>query len=222
MKYHEYVCFLRDMDLTPNQLVVFDALKNEISDQIIEGYDGLIIGGNGDYSVLQEYDFIPGLEKLLKHCYEIDFPVFGVCFGMQLMAKLFGGQVVSEKKLRETQTVVCQKNENGEKSLLYKGLPEEFPVQAFHNDTVVKLPEGAIATCSGPNKESFYAMEFVGKKMFGVQFHLELTKEDCMIRLNHYMANYVDGGNEEYEQIKSNTHETKEVGLMLKNFLQVV
>ena len=54
--------------------------------QVAPGYDALLVGGASEASVLEpeNYPSVPHCINLLRHCIDVDFPVFASCFGFQL------------------------------------------------------------------------------------------------------------------------------------------
>ena len=72
--------------ITPNQLK-----KLENFDKI----KGLILSGGPSSVVSKKYQTIP------KKIFDKKIPILGICYGLQLIAKLFGGKIKPSKKSRE-------------------------------------------------------------------------------------------------------------------------
>lgn len=126
---------------------------------------GLIFSG-GPASVYD--DGAPRLEGNYRDFF--DCPILGICYGFQLLAKEFGGEVRPSHN-REYGHSRLRVTRSG--SPLFKGLPEEFDVWLSHGDYVTKIPEGfrPIAETSG----ALNAFENLSTRIFGVQFHPEVT-----------------------------------------------
>ncbi len=100
---------------------------------------------------------------------ELGVPVLGICFGHQLMAKLLGCPVTTGQSGEYGKEVI-----HGSDSPLFTGLPREHVVWYSHGDEVKKLPEGFRVigkTEHGP----LAAMEHPAKKLYGLQFHPEVS-----------------------------------------------
>jgi GMP synthase (glutamine-hydrolysing) len=100
--------------------------------------------------------------------FELGVPVLGICYGMQLMAKMLGGDV--EKASNREYGRVEIELKKGE---LFKDINENSQCWMSHTYYVNKLPEGFISTAnteSCPNA----AMENSEVKHYGVQFHPEV------------------------------------------------
>jgi GMP synthase (glutamine-hydrolysing) len=116
--------------------------------------------------------------------FSLGIPVLGVCFGLQLIAHLLGGKVVSGKKeygptkikIKNTQVKVT------------KDLPKEFVVWMSHGDEVVKLPKGFKVFGSTENVP-FAMVGNLEKYIFGLQFHPEVEHTEFG---NKILKNFVD------------------------------
>ena len=95
--------------------------------------------------------------------------MLGICYGLQLIAKLKGGRVqrlgVAEYGGRQV-TVTRQ-------GPLFAGVPTEMPCWMSHGDSVVEVPEGFAVTATSPNMP-VAAMENTSCGLYGVQFHPEV------------------------------------------------
>lgn len=99
-----------------------------------------------------------------------EFPVLGICYGMQLIAKHMGGKV-SKSKSREYGKASLYIDNNHD---LFEGLWLEMQIWMSHGDSVSELPEGFIqlghtSTCE------YAAIGNPLKKIFGIQFHPEVS-----------------------------------------------
>ncbi|WP_110930407.1 glutamine-hydrolyzing GMP synthase [Paenibacillus bouchesdurhonensis] len=101
--------------------------------------------------------------------YDIGVPIFGICYGMQLMAHQLGGKVERAAKREYGKADV----NFAEHSALTKGLESKQTVWMSHGDHVVELPEGFVVDAS---TEHAPIAGFVNKerRMYGVQFHPEV------------------------------------------------
>lgn len=109
--------------------------------------------------------------QIEKEIIDMGIPILGICYGMQLMSKIYGGRVVSGKK--EYGPAVLNLKSIVKELSAGKALPNEFTVWMSHGDEVKKPFKGA--KILGSTEDVPYA--FVGnvkRKLYGVQFHPEV------------------------------------------------
>ncbi|MGO0122249.1 glutamine-hydrolyzing GMP synthase [Desulfothermobacter acidiphilus] len=126
---------------------------------------GLILSG-GPASVLD-----PGAPTIDPELLRLGIPVLGICYGMQLLAHLLGGQVGSGGVLREygrTEINLVHP------SLLWEGIDSPTSVWMSHGDLVIQVPPGFVITASSP-VVTVAAMEQPSHKWYGLQFHPEVA-----------------------------------------------
>ncbi len=126
---------------------------------------GIILSG-GPASVYDQD--VPGLDPSLL---ELDVPIFGICYGMQLLAHAGGGAVESGKREygRATMKVL-------ESDRLFAGFEEGEGITVWmsHGDHVNAPPAGyrAIGTTESLPVAAFRAED---RPVYGVQFHPEVA-----------------------------------------------
>jgi GMP synthase (glutamine-hydrolysing) len=134
-----------------------------------ENVKGFILSGGPSTVTGKNFDSIS------KEIFEKKIPILGICYGLQLIAKLLGGKIKPSKKRREFGRAFLFKKKN---SLLIKGyLNTKKNVWMSHQDAVVKLPKNFRLIAS--TKDSKYTIiENSKNKIYGVQFHPEVTHTD--------------------------------------------
>lgn len=130
----------------------------------LKGYKGIIFTG-GPNSVYGEDS-----PRCSRDVLETGIPVLGICYGAQLIAYLKGGVVSSAENGSEygrTHTYLKD-------GRLFEGIPQETECWMSHTDYVSVLPEDMkVTACT--DKCPCAAMEDESGKIFGVQFHPEVT-----------------------------------------------
>jgi GMP synthase (glutamine-hydrolysing) len=99
-------------------------------------------------------------------------PVLGICYGMQLMCALLGGEV-GAAHAREYGPARIHVRDRGARSL-FAGLGDELDVWMSHGDRVEQPPEGFVAIAETPSAP-YAAIRSKDARLFGVQFHPEVT-----------------------------------------------
>nr|WP_240969544.1 type 1 glutamine amidotransferase [Sneathiella limimaris] len=101
----------------------------------IEDCDGWIITGS-KHGAYEDHDWIPPLEAFIRALAKSNRPTVGICFGHQIMAQALGGEVVKSDKGWGVGFHEYENLETGKRAKLL----------AFHQDQVIKLPNGATVT----------------------------------------------------------------------------
>ena len=105
--------------------------------------------------------------------FKLGVPILGICYGLQLMGKMLGGEVKSSDRReygRGTLTIE-------RKGTLFSGIPTELSVWNSHGDSLAKLPKGFRALARTENS-SYAAIEDSKRKFFGLQFHPEVEHSE--------------------------------------------
>ena len=138
---------------------------------------------------LTEFKFIKGIifsggpstvtkskfQTVSKKIFEKEIPILGICYGLQLIAKIFGGKIKASKKRREFGRAFLYKNKS---SLLIRNfLNNKKSVWMSHEDAVTKLPKNFKQIAYTQNSK-FTIIENTKSKIYGVQFHPEVTHTD--------------------------------------------
>ncbi|MBW4840391.1 MAG: glutamine-hydrolyzing GMP synthase [Paenibacillaceae bacterium] len=101
--------------------------------------------------------------------YDIGVPIFGICYGMQLMAHQLGGKVERAEKREYGKADV----DFAEHSALTRGLDAKQTVWMSHGDHVTQLPDGFVVDASTEHAP-IAGFANPDRSMYGVQFHPEV------------------------------------------------
>ncbi len=105
--------------------------------------------------------------------FNLKIPVLGICYGMQLIVKLFGGLVSKDRKQEYGSSEIFLKNE---KSLLFSELPNKFQIIMSHGDSIEKIPNNFKQLAFTKNCIASISNE--EQKIYGLQFHPEVTHSE--------------------------------------------
>ena len=143
--------------------------KEDLSLQSYKHIKGIILSGGPSTVTNKKFPTIP--KKILMK----QIPILGICYGLQLIAKIFGGRIKSSKKKREFgRAFIFEKK----KSLLTKNFfKTKKSVWMSHEDAVVKLPKN-FKTIASTKDSKLTIIENQKKRIYGVQFHPEVTHTD--------------------------------------------
>jgi GMP synthase (glutamine-hydrolysing) len=137
----------------------------DASPETLAASKGLIISG-GPSSV---YD--AGSPQIKLGSLYLGVPVLGICYGHQLMAQALNGDVRPDLHREFGAAEIDVASDAGP---LLRGLAAREPVWMSHGDRVLKEPPGFRVLASTPGC-AVAAMGDDARKLYGVQFHVEVT-----------------------------------------------
>ncbi|GAB6196844.1 glutamine amidotransferase [Lysobacter xanthus] len=137
-----------------------------------EGFAGVLVTGSGAM-VTERRDWSERTAGWLGQAAQAGLPLFGICYGHQLIAHALGGEVGWHPEGREMGTVEVERLEASGDDPLFAELPTRFAAQATHLQSVLKLPEGATRLARSDH-DPVHAFRW-GEAAWGVQFHPEFS-----------------------------------------------
>jgi len=128
---------------------------------------GIILSG-GPKSVYEA-----GAPAIAEELFELGVPVLGICYGMQLMSRHFGGEVVPAGKREFGHAELLSQGQPGP---LFEGFFQDgrSPVWMSHGDHVSQVPQGFEVVAATENAP-VCAIQNVARNLYGVQFHPEVN-----------------------------------------------
>jgi GMP synthase (glutamine-hydrolysing) len=149
-----------------------------IADMLARRPKAIVLSG-GPSSVYEE-----GAPAIDTSVFTSGTPVFGMCYGFQLMARGLGGEVAPTGFREYGRTGVTVSNPG----TLLAELPEQHTVWMSHGDSVTAAPSGFDVLAS-TDKTPVAAFEDVGRGLAGVQWHPEvLHTEHGQKVLEHFLV----------------------------------
>lgn len=132
--------------------------------EILSNYKGVILSGS-PCSVRD--DRAPDVDLTIFK----DIPVLGVCYGAQLIAHKSGGLVLPSQIREYGRALLTTVDHHNE---LLKEISIDSQVWMSHADTISSIPDEFEVIASTPSVK-IAAFRLRGKKLFGIQFHPEVT-----------------------------------------------
>lgn len=126
---------------------------------------GIILSG-GPSTVTEEHT-----PRAPEGIFELDIPILGICYGLQCMAAMLGGEVQSSDKREfgHASVELCESNQ-----LI---IEQTQNVWMSHGDKVTSLPAGFKAIAKSGNAP-LCAIADEERQFYGVQFHPEVTHSE--------------------------------------------
>jgi len=140
---------------------------NELKKNVFQNAKGIILSG-GPATVTKN-----SFPKIPNKVFNLNIPILGICYGLQLITKQFKGKVKSNIKKREFGRATLTQKKN---SLLTKNFfkKNKSIVWMSHQDSVSKTPVG-FSKIASTNQSELTIIENKKKQIYGIQFHPEVT-----------------------------------------------
>ena len=128
----------RWLNIPEARFTAYPALEGRLPDSPQEADLWVITGSR--FGVYEEHPWISPLESFIRECKSTGSRMIGICFGHQLIAQALGGRV--EKSSKGWGLGIHEYTPSGWPEALAPA-PHSLRLQAFHQDQVTALPEGA-------------------------------------------------------------------------------
>ena len=179
----------------------------------LEEVAGIVITGSS-HSVTERLPWMLHTEAYVRDAIAREVPLFGICFGHQLVAQALGGRVQKNPRGREIGTVEARRVEAAP---IFASIPEAFAINSTHVDTVDRLPEGARLLA---RSELDAAQAFaIGARTWCVQFHPEIDG-DAMRRYVLARAHLIDAEGGDSAAVHARATDAPHAAQILRNFVQ--
>ena len=143
------------------------AVQDGIFPTSVSAYDGYLVTGSA-YGVYDDMPWLMPLMSFIREAYKQQIPQMGICFGHQVLAHALGGWA---EKSEKGWGVGIRSADITAPTDWMKGAGKTISLIYFHQDQVVKLPEGAVRIAGNsfcPN-----AGFVIGIIIFSLQGHPE-------------------------------------------------
>ena len=220
MEEQEQACFLERCRLEADQLSTVNLPRAPLRPEALSEVDAVLIGGAGEYSALDDHPWIEGLLRFVRQTVERGVPLFGSCWGHQVIARACGGALAHDPARAELGCCSIALTEAGRRDDLFGRFPPRFRANAGHHDRVTKLPPGAVELAYN-GSQPFQAFRLEGRPVYGTQFHSELSAQRERERLIAYRDYYRDDlpTDEAFQAVLADLADTSEVDHLLFDFL---
>lgn len=189
----EYAAFLATGGLEPHQLVRIRLEAEPLPPIDLDDYSGIIVGGSpfnasdpAESKSAVQVRVERELGELIDRVVALDYPFFGACYGVGLLASQLGG-IVDDRFWEPAGPVRVALTGDGEADQLFGALEHDFDAYVGHKEACAVLPPGAVLLASGTAcpVQAFR----LGANVYATQFHPELSRASILTRLRIYSDN---------------------------------
>src|SRR3954451_8630589 len=163
--------------------------------EALEGYDGVAITGSGLH-IYDGGDPVTRQIELTRAILDAGTPVFGSCWGLQVLTTAAGGVVRKNPKGREIGFGRRIKlTEPGRKHPMYVGKPEVFNAPTVHLDEVETVAPGTTVLATNEVSDVQSAeIRVNGAVAWGVQYHPEYPLREIAAIVRRIGIRLIDEG----------------------------
>lgn len=159
--------------LSPERVRIVDVEAGEPLPAPGEVAGALITGSAA--MVTERADWSERTAGWIRDAMDLELPMFGVCYGHQLMAHALGGRVDYLPGGREIGTMAIQVLDAAKSDPIAAQLPAEFRAHTTHEQSVLELPKGATVLASS-KRDPHHLLRY-GPNAMSAQFHPEFNAD---------------------------------------------
>jgi GMP synthase (glutamine-hydrolysing) len=141
----------------------------------MEDFDWLIVMGGSQHAWEEDvYPWLPAEKKFIAQTLEDNKIILGICFGAQLLAETLGAEVFVNPH-NEIGWHEVTLTPEGQRSYLFKNIPEQFTTFHWHTDHFALPPACTrLAYSEATENQAYISQE---RPIAGIQFHPEYPLE---------------------------------------------
>ncbi|MDX1382443.1 MAG: type 1 glutamine amidotransferase [Thermoanaerobaculia bacterium] len=223
----EVADFARRAGLPAESFSPWDLLAGAPSVAEARRFDGLMIGGSGDFYVSKgDLPEQRAFLDFLADWVEQGVPTFGACYGFQSLVQALGGEVSHDPGSTEVGTYELELTEEGREDPLFGTMPERFDAQLGRKDRAVRLPAG-VPNLARSERCPFQGLRIPDRPVWASQFHPELDERSNRERFLRYLDGYATAGGaamtpEEQQQQLDAFRQSPHASDLLRRFVDLV
>ena len=219
MAAHERGCFALALGVPASAVAVHDLLGGSPSEEALEAADILLVGGSGDYGVLDPAPFIPTFLDFLSNVVVArGLPTFASCFGFQALVLAGGGTVIRDPERAEVGTFDIHLTDAGAADSLIGPLAPSFRAQLGHKDRAQRLPDGVVHLASS-DRVPYQALRVGSLPIVATQFHPELDQAGNRHRFEAYLEAYQGSAADDMAEVVDSLLPTPDATALLPRFV---
>lgn len=197
---------------------IIDVRDPDVALPSVEAIDGVMI--TGSHAMVSDREaWSEALKPWLCEARARQLPMFGVCYGHQLMAAAFGGDSGYHPDGRECGTRLVRLTEAARGDELFDELPPHFGAHLTHSQSVLALP-AATTVLAANDHDPHQALRY-GPRQWSVQFHPEFTPAVMRTYLEH-QRDALDVQGDDVARLLAGINATPVATSLLARFVELV
>ncbi len=222
MAQHEVQCFADSLDVEAERIVPWNLIEGVPGERELRLVDYLLVGGSGDYSVLDPDAWLRRFFDFLDDVVvNKAVPTFASCFGFQGLVIAGGGRVIKDPANAEVGTFEIVLTDEGQADPLLGPLAPSFQAQLGHKDRAERVPSG-MTNLARSERSPCQALRVGDLPIIATQFHPELDRAANEHRYMAYLAHYGQSAAADAEEVIAGLEETPDATALLPRWLEEV
>ncbi len=179
--------------LAAKQISFVSAISNELSSEILENVSHVILGGSGEFFLGEgagKDSWLPKVFLFIEKVYAQDIPIFGICFGHQILLSHAGAKVCRIPEMSEVGTFPIEMQKMSSVDELFGGFPEKFEGIFAHKESPVDMPDHVCILGSTERVEAG-VVRIGARRAWGVMFHPDMNMSSVRERFSMF-PHYAD------------------------------
>ncbi len=186
------------------------------------GADVVLVGGAGEYSVLDDHPAIRRFVAAVAALACDGRPMFASCFGFQALVLGLGGEILADHDNAEVGSYDLELTAEGAGDRLFSGMPQHFVAQLGHKDRAASLP-APLVNLARSTACPYQAVTIPGAPVYATQFHPELDADANRQRFLSYYTEYGRLFGEEEARRKLEAHrDSSAANALMRRFVEDV
>lgn len=207
--------YQRALGLEDAQMQVVQVFKGEALPEVGQHRVAVITGSGA--MVTHRHDWSERTAEWIRQAMAVNMPLFGVCFGHQLIAHALGGVVDDHPNGLEIGCLEVALEAQAGSDPLLQPLPPRFLAHLTHFQSVLRLPDSAQALAHSAHDA--HQIVRYGPHAVSTQFHPEFTPRISGAYLQH-RANVVAAQGQDKAALCAALTTTPEAQSVLKAFVE--
>ena len=217
----EQECFAERLEIRRQQITAYNVIESLPNPDELADFSAVMIGGSGEFSATEDFVWMTDLQSLVGRCQENRIPLFGSCWGHQIIARALGGNVIHDQSRSELGCGRIYLTEAGQVDPLMSQFPNCFDANMGHHDRVETLPPNALELARSDSQGN-QMFRIIDRPIYGTQFHSELDSQREAERLIEYREQYADSyeSDDAFQAVLDSLKKTTEVDGLMRAFVK--
>ena len=198
-----------------------NAVSDDLSSEILENVSHVILGGSGEFFLGEgagKDSWLPKVFLFVEKIYAKNIPVFGICFGHQILLSHAGAKVCKIPEMSEIGTFPVAMRKLSSSDELFGGFPEKYDGIFAHKETPIEVPDHVRVLGSTERVEAG-VVRIGARRAWGVMFHPDMNMMSVRERFSMF-PHYADNP-EKFAQALAAFREAPVAPEILKKFVSL-